>query len=605
MSSNKLAGSPGILRVITGVLLLCLVAAAGRFIQLQVVYASRLSAAAESQRLLQTELPAKRGTVTDRNGSVLAQSVQTYDVIADPRNLAKLYSAYTTECATAGTTPQLSYEQLLDQMADTLSVTFNEDRTRVRGLLENKQKSGTLSRYALLAKKTASETRDAYLARASAAETDTAEVALYKRALRNISFKLVYKRVYPQNTVGAQIIGFLSNEGTGTAGIEQRYDELLAGTPGVTFSERDKQGNLIPSGKQKTIEPVNGPSIMLTIDNEIQYQVQAELKAAVKKYKAAGASAIVMDPSTGEIYASASYPTFDPNKRDKMKPESLQNAAFVNPIEPGSTMKTVTLAGALDAGVVTTKTKFKVPWRITVGTRTVKDSHEHGTQTMTVSKIIEQSSNVGTTRIAQKVGSTKYYQILRQFKITQTTGIDYPGAGKGQVLTPDDWSDVSLSNMSFGQGLSMTPLQLARAVAAIANDGVMTTPHLLKDIPDGSHELPEWPTERVMSSDAAADANTVLKRVMTKGTGSGVQVPGYTVAGKTGTAQKAKGGSYVDGAYVSSFIGYLPADDPKLLVYVLLDEPKAGYYGAQVAGPSFANIATFAARQLELTPDAP
>ncbi|MDR1412776.1 MAG: penicillin-binding protein 2, partial [Actinomycetes bacterium] len=538
----------GALFLFSAVLVLCLLSAAGRFVYLQVFDAARLTEAAESQRLRRIETPGARGAIFDREGNELAKSIQVYNIIADPS--------------------LITYKQTIARI---LTQALGGDTATYLKALSRE------GRYAIVAKKVDPALVDDIKARAEVHKDDSDAQRSLKLELQTLAFELDYKRVYPTDSVGAQVVGFVGGEGTGAAGIEMSYEELLRGTLGVSFSERDAQGNVIPAGLQRTILPTQGSDIMLTIDSAIQYRVQQELKAVTKQYQAASASAIVMNPRNGEIYAAASWPTFNPNSYNKAKPEAIKNRPLTDLLEPGSTMKCITLGAALDSEVVTTKTKFNVPSSIRVGTRTVKDSHDHPTQTMSVSAIIQESSNVGTTRIAQKIGRKKYYSSLKKFGLTEAPGTDFPGSGRGWVPSTDKWNDVSLSNFSFGQGLSMTSVQLARAVAAIANDGVMVTPHFIKAIPSGNESLPQFTEKRVISSQAATQTTAVLKKVMTSGTGKLVKVPGYHVAGKTGTAQKAnaKGGGYSDGLYISSFIGYLPAGDPELLVYLMVDEPKA------------------------------
>jgi cell division protein FtsI (penicillin-binding protein 3) len=270
--------------------------------------------------------------------------------------------------------------------------------------------------------------------------------------------------------------------------------------------------------------------------------------------------------------------------------------------EPGSTIKPLTFAAAFDAGTITLDDTFYVPNVITVGTREVSDSEVRPTETMSVSRIMEISSNVGTTRIAQQLGSLNFYQSLHDFGLADRPGLDFPGAGRGRLPSPNEWNDVSLSNFSFGQGLSMSNMQISRAVAAIANDGVMLTPHLLRAVPDGGFEIPEREEFRVVSEEAAHFTTETMRAVMTEGTGRTIRVQDYEVAGKTGTAQKAREGiaGYVEGLYISSFMGYLPADDPQLLISIFVDEPRTGFWGGEIAGPPFANIATFSVRHLGL-----
>ncbi|MBK5210752.1 MAG: penicillin-binding protein 2 [Coriobacteriia bacterium] len=553
-----------------------------RILIFQTVESSALKSAAQAQRLRQTETPAARGTIYDREGEVLATSVQTYNIVADPTLIPRPH-----------------------QSAVLIASVIGGDVSQIEKSLTKQGRK----RYSIVAKKVDASAVDVLKKKIDAIALPDSSVSNYKKELRykeglqSLSYEKVYKRIYPCNETASQVVGFANVENVGSAGIELQYDDILKGTPGVSFSEKDSKGNPIPSGIQKTIDSQRGKDIFLTIDKDIQFYSENELKKAVKDYKGIAGSVIVMNPKTGEIYAAASVPTFDANKYNKAKQTSIRNRALTDTYEPGSTLKCLTLAGALERGVVSAKTTFSVPDSLKVGTRTIRDSHTHGTQTMTTSQIIEQSSNVGTTKIAKKLGKTSLYNTLKSFGLTARPGLDFPGSGHGWLPETKNWSDVSLSNLSFGQGVSLTPIQLARAVGGIANGGLMSTPHLLKDIPSDQSSVEKYSTVRVISQSTAEEETKILEKVMTQGTGKGAEVKGYAVAGKTGTAQKAiPGKGYVAGKYIGSFIGYLPAEDPQLLVLVVIDEPSAGYYGSTVAGGAFAKIASFSASHLGIAP---
>lgn len=530
----------------------------------------------------QIETPAKRGSIFDREGETLATSLQTYNIIADPTLVSRPHqSAWLIASCIGG------------------DATVYESKLRRQG----KRRYSIVAKCVDASKIDALKKKIALIDCGDESSPTFKAMKNYKDGLRALSYELTYKRTYPGGTIASQVVGFTNSEGVGSAGIELYYNDLLKGTPGLSFSERDSKGNRIPSGIQRTIEAQDGNDIILTIDKDIQFFAEKELKAAVKKYDGIAGSVVVMNPKNGELYAAASYPTYDANKYNKTKPENIKNRALSDLYEPGSTMKCVTIAGALNDGAVTPETKFGVPYALKVGTRTVKDSHHHAPQTLTASQIIEQSSNTGTTKIAQKMGKQNLYNNFVNFGFTKRPGLDFPGASHGWLPSTDSWSDVSLSNFSFGQGVSATPVQMARAISAIANKGVLETPHLLKDIPSDTTKVQKLPSSRAVSESAASQATTILEKVMTKGTGKGIKIKGYTVAGKTGTAQKAiPGKGYAAGKYIGSFIGFLPAEDPQLLVLVVIDEPKRGYYGSTVAGGTFANIASFAARHLDIAP---
>lgn len=552
--------------------------AAVRLIYIQVFAAEELSILAEGQRVRTELVEAQRGTVYDRTGQTLAVSVVSYDVFVDP---ALLESENASEVA--------------ELLASKTGGSADEYGAKI----------ADGGRYQLLAKRVTSDVRDAIEAAIASSDEDSEQRAEYKKQARaSIGYEMHYARRYPNGPIAGQILGYVGGEDTGAAGIELQYNKALAGLPGAVIAERDTAGNEIPSGVQFIEDPIAGSDLVLTIDLDIQYKAQDELAKAVEQFGATSGSVVVMDPQTGEIYASASYPYFDPNQYGTEDQAAFHNRAFTDAFEPGSTLKSLTVAGAIDAGVVTPETTFSVPYSLTLGTRTVSDHDWHATENMSVSKIIEISSNTGTTLVAQKLGEQNLYGALEAFGVGASTGLDYPTSARGILPAVSEWSDVSLSNISFGQGVSVTGVQLVRAVAAIANGGKLVTPHLLKESLDDSSLVPDHPVEQVISAEAAAQASQILVRVMEQGTGQDINVVGYTVAGKTGTAQKAAAGSrgYAAGKYIGSFIGYLPAENPSLIVFVALDEPTNGYYGSLVAGKAFENIATFAASHLGIPP---
>jgi len=592
----------GALLVLGGLLMLGICLAGARFVHLQVIEAERLSAYAEQQRTRRIETPAQRGTIFDRSGRALAQSVRVYTVVVDPHNIASFFDDYVAARELRDEPVEQSLENLHKDLAEYFSEKLGIDEEELLPQFSRRAASGNFSRFSVLAREISPDIRLSVNSDAQVNVDDTPEQRLFRQSLRHTVWELDYMRIYPMGEVAAQVIGFVNAEGYGAAGIELQFEEILRGSPGVSFTERDVAGNIIPAGLQKAIEPSRGSDIMLTIDAEITNVAQQELERAVSDTMAVAASALVMNPRTGEIYAAVSYPGFDANEFNLADQEAIRNRALVDVLEPGSTIKPLTIAAALDAGSIDLDDDFYIPNSIQVGTRVVSDAVERPTEVMSVSRIMEVSSNVGTTRIAQRMGSDTLYDYLHRFAITERPGLDFPGAGSGHVLSPEEWSDVTLSNFSFGQGLSMSPLQISRAMAAIANDGMMTTPHLLQAVPDGSFPLPEHEEIRVISEEAARQTTKTLEAVMIEGTGRNIDVQNYEVAGKTGTAQKAREGvaGYVEGLYISSFIGYLPANDPELLITIFVDEPRTSMFGSEVAGPPFANIATFTARYLGL-----
>ncbi len=565
-----------LIKLLTGCFLLLLAVSVARLYSVQIIQGKALAQKAESQRITQTITAAQRGTIYDRQGNVLAKSVLVYDISADPTLI--------TQRA---------------QVADRLAQAFGGKADAYLKLLK---RSG---RYVVLAKKADPDAVAAFKKSALLATDDDEQTKTLKREMQTLAFAQDYKRVYPAATVASQIVGFINADGKGVAGIEMRYDNILKGMPGVSFSERDQAGNPIPAGVQKTIAPKPGHDIILTVDSEIAYYAQTQLDAAVKAHKAKTGAVVVMDPRTGEIYAAGSSPTFDPNDLKNTTNDAIRNRALVDLFEPGSTFKTVTLAGALQAKTVTPDTPFPVPYSLQIGEHVVKDADQHAEQTMTVTDIIRKSSNVGATRIADKMGADLFYKNLCAFGLDKDPGIDFPGSTKGYLAPQDSWSKILLSNASFGQGVSLTPVSLARCVSAVANGGTLVTPHLLADVPRDKTLVPDWAAQskQILDASVSQQSTRILEGVVTK---DHLDVPGYTSAGKSGTAQIAEQGKgYVADKYASSFIGYLPADDPQLICLVVVFEPQEkSYYGAVVAGPTYANILGYSAGRLHVAPTA-
>ncbi|MCL2333055.1 MAG: penicillin-binding protein 2 [Actinomycetia bacterium] len=560
----------------TGCFLLLLAVAVARLFSVQILQAKTLAQKAENQRITQTVTAAQRGTIYDRQGNVLAKSALVYNISADPTLITEKQA-----------------------VAKLLAQTFGGKADSYLPLL------GRKNHYVLLAKKVDPDAVAAFRKSVQLTSDDSDQAKKLKREMQTIAFTQDYKRVYPAGTVAAQIVGFVNSDGKGVAGVEMRYDRILRGTPGVSFSERDQAGNPIPSGIQKTINPKQGRDIILTVDSEIAYYAQKQLDAAVKAQEAKTGAVVVMSPKTGEIYAACSSPTFDPNNLKSTTNDAIRNRALVDLYEPGSTFKTVTLAGGLQAGVVTPTTEFSVPYSLQIGDHLVKDADLHDTENMTVTDIIRKSSNIGATRIADKMGADAFYRNLVDFGLDQDPGVDFPGSAKGYLAPKDRWSKILLSNASFGQGVSLTPVSLTRCVSVIANGGTLVTPHLLADVPSDPAARPDWTRQsrRILDEAVSRQATEILKGVITE---DHLMVPGYVTAGKSGTAQIAEQGKgYATDKYASSFIGYLPADDPQLICLVVIFEPgKENYYGAAVAGPTYADILHYAAGRLNIAPAA-
>ncbi|MBE0477292.1 MAG: penicillin-binding protein 2 [Coriobacteriia bacterium] len=538
---------------------LVLVVVAGRLVWMQAVAAPAFAELAEQQRLRETELAPKRGAILDREGEQLA---------------------VTTDARTVFATPYLVEDK--KGTARALAETLGGDAA------EYERRLGKETGFVYIERKVDME-------RASAVEDlQLAGVGLLEDS----------KRSYPSGELACHILGFVGVDDMGLAGIEKQYDELLAGTPGRLIAERDPFGRPIPGGLISREEPVDGSDLVLTIDKDIQYEAQLRLAETVEKWRAASGSVVVMDPRNGEVLALASTPGFDPNRYGRAKPQSLRNRPVTDTYEPGSTVKSLTAAAVLEEGLLEPDSVLELPPTLKLGGRTIKESHPRGTVRWTLAEIVTNSSNVGAVKLGQALGEQGLYDQFARFGLTERTGIDFPGEAKGWLPPVSQWSASSIGNIPFGQGVSVTPLQLARALAAIANGGELVTPHLLLDVPARPDEMPVGEKRRALSPEAAAKTSKVLEAVVTEGTGDAARVSGYTVAGKTGTAQKARkdGRGYAGGGHVGSFCGYLPAEDPRLLIVVTVDTPRKAIYGGVVAAPAFAEIARFAAGHLRIPP---
>ena len=533
-----------------------------RLVWIQVIAAPRYAAQATSQRMRDMELPARRGTIYDREGEPLAVSVDARTVYAAPNTIKDK----------RGT-------------ADALASVLGGDSDSYFKKLD--RDSGFV-----------------YIARKVDMENATALEAM---KLEGVGFLDDSRRMYPSGELACQVLGFVGLDGQGLAGIEKRYDDVLGGRAGVLLGERDPYGRQIPGGVQKSIDSVDGHDIVLTIDKDIQYHAQLELSAAVKKWAAKSGSVVVMNPQTGEIYAMASTPGYNPNDFGKADEGAYRNRPISDAYEPGSTMKSLTAAAVFDKGLFKPDTKLQLPPTLTIAGRTIHESHPRPSVNWSVTDIVTNSSNVGAVKLGLKLGKDGLYDYFSRFGLTEATGVDYPGEARGWLPEPSLWSDSSIANIPFGQGVSATPLQLARAVGAIANEGVLVTPHFLLEVPQEPDFAPVWPQRRAISKTAAADTTQVLAKVVTEGTGDQAAVPGYTVAGKTGTAQVAlsDGRGYAKGAYIASFIGYLPAEDAQVLISVKLDEPRNAIYGGTVAAPVFSSLGAFSVAHLKIPPSTP
>lgn len=418
--------------------------------------------------------------------------------------------------------------------------------------------------------------------------------------INGIGFIKTEKRVYPQPLLSSHILGFVGIDNQGLGGLEYKFDEQLKGSPGKIVLEGDPKGKKLLTGTKKTIPANNGNHIVTTIDSYIQYMAQKHLDESVERMQAKKGHVVVMDPKTGDVLALACTPNFNSNLWQQSKTRERKNTTIQDIFEPGSVFKLITLAAVLEEELVSPKTTLYVPETLTLYNRTIKEAHrrEKGEpDTVSVSEIIQKSLNVGTSLLAQKLGEENFYNYIERFRFGQKTGIELPGEGRGILRPVDKWSGVDIAMISFGQGIAVTSLQMTAAIAAIANDGVYMQPRIVQYIADHNFEtMKATPIKRkgqIISKRTAKQVKDIMFKVVERGTGTSAQIKGYSIGGKTGTAQKAKenGLGYAKGEYISSFIGFFPVYDPQYVIYVVVDTPKKSIWGSVAAAPVFKKIA--------------
>ncbi len=547
--------------VIFGLFFVLLVVAAGRTVYLGVVRGSALRKAASNEQLSYETVTAPRGTITDRNGVDLAVSEPAQDISADPYLVKDPLEA------------AQRLAPLLGESQGSLLTKLSERRGFV------------------------------YLARALPARAAQAVLAL---RIAGVTGTPVMRRVYPRGTLAAQVLGVVGSEGAGLAGLEYSSNKLLTGRSGERRVVSDELGQPVSISEPRRVLP--GESLRLTVDANIQQRAEDELAAVAKVFGPKDATAIVMDPRSGAILALANWPQVDVNDASAYSPEAMANAMEDRAVgfdyEPGSTFKAVTVSGAIEAGLITPNTPFNIPDQIQVAEKTIHDDTEHPEETLTTAQILARSSNVGAIKIGELEGASRFNEWVHRFGFGEPTGVDLPGEEKGVTLALNEYSGSSMGNLPIGQGELVTPMQMASAYAAIANGGILRPPHIVGAI-DG-RPLPEPAGHRIISRTTAAELRQMLKGVLgPEGTASEVSIPGYELAGKTGTASKIDPatGEYSKTAYVASFIGFAPANDPKLLCAIVVDEPSAGsIYGGTVAAPAFGQIMSFALPYLGIAP---
>ncbi len=538
-----------------------------RAFSLQVLQKREWIERAERQHQKTIPLTPQRGTIFDCNGEALALSMEVDSIYAEPRKMENR-----------------------DQVARLLAPILNLPAATVQAKLTGDRGFVWLKRQV---------------------PPDQAQ------RIRNLKLETVgtikeHQRFYPNSTVGAQVVGFTGLDPKGLAGLEASYDKTLLGRGGYLVMERDALGRGIGSGEPVIEGATRGHDVHLTIDENLQYIAERELAAGVKEYNAKAGAVVVLEPDSGRILALANQPDYNPNAFSRYKPQDWRNRAISDTFEPGSTMKVILMASALNEGVVKpTQLIHCENGSYRVGGRTIHDHHPHGI--LTAEEVLKVSSNIGSAKIGKMLERKRLHAYLRDFGFGQKTGIDLPGEENGILRDPSNWFEIDIATISFGQGVSVTPLQLAAATGVIANGGYLMEPYLVEKVTDSEgqiiRERQPKVVRQVVKPEIAARVARMMEMVTAEegGTGSKARVPGYRVAGKTGTAQKVDPVTrgYSADKRVASFVGFVPAEAPRLVVLVMIDEPRGQVYGGLVAAPVFARISTQALQYLKIPPNQP
>ena len=552
---------------VAGIFFLLMFLAVGvRAFQLQILQGEKLKRLGERQHLKEWIVLPKRGTILDRAGEPLALSLEVQSVYARPRRIKEP-------------------ETVSRNLAQALGLELAEVQQRLK-----------------------TEKPFVWLKR----QITPKEAERIKTLnLEGIGMSFEPNRYYPQGQLAGQVVGFVGRDSQGLEGVELSYDSYIRGESGSPVIERDALGRRVLAQGVEEIQIPPGADIHLTLDTSIQYVAEKQLEATVTKYRAKAGIAVVVEPFTGEVLALANYPFFNPNNFARQSSQQWRNRAVTDSFEPGSTFKTILAAAALEEDVVGKEDLFYCEFgKYSYAGRTIHDTHEY--VWLPFYKIIQYSSNIGVTKVAEKLKKDRYFKYIDRFGFGRLTGIDMPGEATGMVRSPDSWSAIDLATHAFGQGIAVTPVQLAMAYGAIANGGILMRPFVVRRVvaPGGEVLIANQPhvVRRVVSEKTAHLLTSILKGVVSDGgTAPMANLEGFEVAGKTGTAQKpdlAHGG-YSSRKRVASFIGFVPADDPRLVLLVVVDEPEGSVYGGVVAAPAFRNIAGGALRHLGIVPDQP
>lgn len=552
-----------------GALLFTIVSA--RLVDLHVAKHAEYSRIAAEKNTVRQTIPAKRGLILDRNGDKLAVNLPVHTVFADASHIKDA-----------------------DAVSKIVARYLDLKQTEVA------QKIATGGKYLVLKRKVPDET------------VLKMQAEMQEQNLKGIYTEVDSIRAYPNGSMLGHVLGYLNHERKGVQGIERTMQKELAGEDGYRFTERDRTGREIVLYRGQEQEPRHGKNIRLTIDMGLQSILEEEIDATYRDLKPHTVNAIMVDPKTGEILAMASRPCFDPNNPGAADPETMKNRSIIDMVEPGSTFKIVVAAGALNEGKVDDKTSiFCENGRFLYGGRILKDHHGYGH--MSVHEILVKSSNIGCAKMAMMMGGEKFHEYVKRFGFGDRLGIELPGEIPGLVHPPARWDKLTITRMPMGHSVAVTPLQITMGMSVIANGGRLMAPQIVKSIEDQDGGIerhqPKVVREVIPEKTAHFISNALVGVTQPGGTATFARVNGYNVAGKTGTAQKVSDkGGYAPGKYVVSFVGYMPAEDPRFVCLVMVDDAQISSglnYGGLVAAPVFSRIAERTARQLDLVPTQP
>lgn len=531
---------------------------AGRVFDLMVLKGDDLATMGQNQRSRTLPLPADRGPIYDSEGAPLAITVESRNVTADQNLITDPAEA------AARLSPMLGIDQ------------------------------------ATLQQKLTGDDIFVYVAKGLTPEQWRQIKAL---KIQGIFSEKTTERTYPAGTLAANVLGYVNAEGVGSGGLEMSLDGRLKGVDGSRTFEQGAAGQAIPSAEDLLRAPVPGQGVQLTINRDIQYVAQRAIATRVREANAESGTVTVLEAKTGRVLAMATAPTFDPNNYRTAKPADMGNRPVSEIYEPGSTGKVLTMSAVIEEGKAKPRSKMTVPPTLTRGGHTTNDHTPHGTLQLTMNGVLAESSNIGTILFADRIGGEKLYEYQRKFGMGQPTGLNFPGEEMGLLPKPENWWPTTFQALAYGQSYSLTSLQVAGVYQTIANNGVRLVPRLIDGYvnSDGSFEpAATQPGVPVVSEKTAKTMARMLENVVTEGTGKIAAIPGYRVAGKTGTAERAVNGGY--SGYSASFIGFAPADDPEIVVQVVLQDPKNGHYGGVLGGPVFKTVMSYALQELKIPP---